>query len=133
MVWYSHLFQNFPQFIVIHTAKGFGIVNKTESSAESKYQSPQHATHLGLGINSASSTARREKLQLSTQCSCLQHLPSLFLSPWQFMQPWSSFFQQAGPYTHFSCCRQAFFELGYVSEAKPTLPKGFIITTMCCA
>ena len=30
MVWYSHLFQNFPQFIVIHTVKGFGVVNKTE-------------------------------------------------------------------------------------------------------
>ena len=30
MVWYSHLFQNFPQFVVIHTVKGFGIVNKSE-------------------------------------------------------------------------------------------------------
>ena len=30
MVWYSHLFQNFPQFIVIHTVQGFGIVNKAE-------------------------------------------------------------------------------------------------------
>ena len=30
MVWYSHLFQKFPQFIVIHTVKGFGIVNKAE-------------------------------------------------------------------------------------------------------
>ena len=30
MVWYSHLFQNFPQFIVIHTVKGFGIDNKEE-------------------------------------------------------------------------------------------------------
>ena len=30
MVWDSHLFQNFPQFIVIHTVKGFGIVNKEE-------------------------------------------------------------------------------------------------------
>ena len=29
-VWYSHLFQNFPQFIVIHTVKGFGVVNKPE-------------------------------------------------------------------------------------------------------
>ena len=29
-VWYSHLFQNFPQFVVIHTVKGFGIVNKAE-------------------------------------------------------------------------------------------------------
>ena len=30
VVWYSHLFQNFPQFIVIHTVKGFGIGNKAE-------------------------------------------------------------------------------------------------------
>ena len=30
VVWYSHLFQNSPQFIVIHTVKGFGIVNKAE-------------------------------------------------------------------------------------------------------
>ena len=30
MVWYAHLFQNFPQLIVIHTVKGFGIVNKAE-------------------------------------------------------------------------------------------------------
>ena len=32
MAWYSHLFKNFPQFVVIHTAKGFGvvIVNKAE-------------------------------------------------------------------------------------------------------
>ena len=30
MVWHSYLFQNFPQFIVNHTVKGFGIVNKAE-------------------------------------------------------------------------------------------------------
>ena len=30
MVWYSHLCQNFPQFIMIHTVKGFGIVNRAE-------------------------------------------------------------------------------------------------------
>jgi len=30
MVWYSHLFKNFPQFVVIHTVKGFGVVNKGE-------------------------------------------------------------------------------------------------------
>ena len=30
MVWYSILFQNFPQFIVVHIVKGFGIVNKAE-------------------------------------------------------------------------------------------------------
>ena len=30
MVWYSHPLKNFPQFIMIHTVKGFGIVNKAE-------------------------------------------------------------------------------------------------------
>src|SRR5574340_593482 len=30
VVWYSHLLKNFPQFLVIHTVKGFGIVNKAE-------------------------------------------------------------------------------------------------------
>ena len=30
MIWYSHLFQNFPQFIVLHAVKGFGIVSKAE-------------------------------------------------------------------------------------------------------
>ena len=30
MVWYSHLFQNFPLFVVIHTVKGLGVVNKAE-------------------------------------------------------------------------------------------------------
>ena len=28
MVWYAHLFQNFPQFVVIHTVKGFSVVNE---------------------------------------------------------------------------------------------------------
>ena len=31
MVWYFHLFKNFPQFVVIHTVKGFGVVNKAEA------------------------------------------------------------------------------------------------------
>ena len=31
VVWYAHLFQNFPQFVVIHTVKGFGIVYKAEA------------------------------------------------------------------------------------------------------
>ena len=30
MVWYPHLFKSFPQFIMIHTVKGFGIVDETE-------------------------------------------------------------------------------------------------------
>ena len=31
MVWYCHLFKNFPQFVVIHIVKGFGIINKAEN------------------------------------------------------------------------------------------------------
>ena len=30
MVWYSHLLKNFPQFVVVHTVKGFGVVSKGE-------------------------------------------------------------------------------------------------------
>ena len=30
VLWYSHLFQNFPQFVVIHTVKGFNVVNEAE-------------------------------------------------------------------------------------------------------
>ena len=30
VIWYSHLFKNFPQFVVIHTVKGFGVVNKAK-------------------------------------------------------------------------------------------------------
>ena len=33
MVWYSHLFKNFPQFVVIHTVKGLDVVNKAEVDA----------------------------------------------------------------------------------------------------
>ena len=34
MVWYSHLLKNFPQSVVIHTVKGFGVVNKVDVSLE---------------------------------------------------------------------------------------------------
>ena len=30
MIWYSHILKNFPQFVVIHTVKGFGVVNKAK-------------------------------------------------------------------------------------------------------
>ena len=39
VVWYSHLFQNFPQFVVIHTVKGFGIVNNAEIDVFLKFSS----------------------------------------------------------------------------------------------
>ena len=33
MVWYSHLLKNFPQFVMIHTVRGFGVINKAEIDA----------------------------------------------------------------------------------------------------
>ena len=38
VVWYSHFFKNFPQIFVIHTVKGFGIVNKSADSVAIKFQ-----------------------------------------------------------------------------------------------
>ena len=53
MVWYSQLLQNFPQFVVIHTVKGFGIVNKAEVDVflELSYffDDPAHVGHLISG------------------------------------------------------------------------------------
>ena len=37
MVWYSHLFKSFPQFVMIHTVKGFGVVNEIEVDIFLKY------------------------------------------------------------------------------------------------
>ena len=57
MVWYSPLFQNFPQFIVIHTVKGFGTVNKTTLVVESKklksllIKGKEESEKVGLKLN----------------------------------------------------------------------------------
>ena len=37
MVWFSHIFKNFPQFVVIHTVKGFGVINKAEADVFWKF------------------------------------------------------------------------------------------------
>ena len=65
VVWYSHLFQNFPQFIVIHTVKGFDIVNKAEIDVF---------------------------LELSCFCSMVQKMLVIwFLVPLPFLKPaWTS-------------------------------------------
>ena len=62
MVWYSHLLQNFPQFIVIHTVKGFGIVNKAEIDVFLElscfFNDPAHVGNLISGSSAFSKTAR---------------------------------------------------------------------------
>ena len=52
MFWYSHLFQNFPQFIVIHTVKGFGIVSKAEKELKSLLMKvKEESEKVGLKLN----------------------------------------------------------------------------------
>ena len=61
MVWYSHLFQNFPQFNVIHTVKGFGIVNKAEIDVFLElscfFHDPAHVGNLISGSSAFSKTS----------------------------------------------------------------------------
>ena len=61
MVWYSHLFQNFPEFIVIHTVKGFGIVNKAEINVFLKlswlFDDPADVSNLIPGSSAFSKTS----------------------------------------------------------------------------
>ena len=46
MVWYSHLFKYFPEFVVVHTVKGFGIVNKAELELFYFFDDPLDAGNL---------------------------------------------------------------------------------------
>ena len=61
MVSYSHLFQNFPQFIVIHTVKGFGINNKAEIDVFLElfcfYHDPEDVGNLISGSSAFSNTS----------------------------------------------------------------------------
>ena len=59
MLWYSHLFKNFPQFVVIHTVKGFGVVNKADVFLEisSFFYDPMDVDNF-VSCSSAFSTSR---------------------------------------------------------------------------
>ena len=57
MVWYSHLLKNFPQFIVIHTVKGFGIVNKAEVDVFHFFDDPADVGNLISGSSAFSKTS----------------------------------------------------------------------------
>ena len=61
MVWDSHLFKNFPQFVVVHTVKGFGIVNETEIDVFLKlswfFHDPADVVNLISGSSAFSKTS----------------------------------------------------------------------------
>ena len=64
MVWYSHLFQNFPQFVVIHTVKGFSAVNEAEVDVYLEFSSfSDDLTDVG-NLNSGSSTFSKSSLNI---------------------------------------------------------------------
>ena len=59
MVWYSHLFKNFPQLVVIHTVKGFGIVNKAEVDVFLELSCfPDNRTDVGSLISGSSAFSK---------------------------------------------------------------------------
>ena len=66
LVWYSSIFQNFPQFIVIHTVKGFGIVNKAEIDVFLELSCFFHnAADVGNLISGSSAFSQRDVLSLN--------------------------------------------------------------------
>ena len=81
MVWYSHLFQNFPQVIVTHTVKGFGIVNKAEMDVFLElscfFDDPADVGNLISGFSAFSKTSlniyflANSKMYLSILCANL--------------------------------------------------------------
>ena len=66
MVWYSHLFQNCPQFIVIHTVKGFGIVKKAEIDVflelSGVFSDPADVGNVIAGSSAFSKTSLKENI-----------------------------------------------------------------------
>ena len=68
MVWYSHLFQNFPKFIVIHTVKGFDIVNKAEIGVFLELSCVFHDPADVGNLISGSSVFSKTSLNLLSSC-----------------------------------------------------------------
>ena len=73
MVWYAHLLKTFPQFIMIHTVKGFGIVNKAEIDVFLElsffFDDPAYVANLISGSSAFSKTSKVKKLY---KMACLE-------------------------------------------------------------
>ena len=88
VVWYSHLFQNFPQFIVIHTVEGFGIVNIAEIDVFLElscfFGDPVDVGNLisGSSVFSKSSLNMWKFMVLVLLKHCLQNIKHYFASVW---------------------------------------------------
>ena len=99
MVWDSHLFQNFPQFIVIHTVKGFGIVSKAEIDVFLELSCFFHDPANVGNLISGSSAFSKTSLNLVPNRQFTLHL-SLVCRPLGFF----SFFKNVSTFTYFWLC-----------------------------
>ena len=88
VVWYSHLLKNFPQFIVIHTVKGFGIVNKAEVDIFRElscfFDNPTDVGNLISGSSAFSKTSlniRKFTVHILLK-PCLENFEHYFTSVW---------------------------------------------------
>ena len=70
MVWYSPLLKNFPQFVVIHTVKGFGVVNKADAFLELScfFDDAMDAGNLISGSSAFSKTSLNIYLEVHGSC-----------------------------------------------------------------
>ena len=72
MVWCSHLFKNFPQFVVIHTVKGFGVVNEAEVDVFLEFSSFFYDPADAGNLISGSSAFSKSSLNI---CEFMVHVP----------------------------------------------------------
>ena len=90
VVWYSHLLKNFPQFVVIHTVKGFGIINKTEANVFLKFPCFFYDPMDDGNMISGSSAFSKSSLYMwkfsvkMFYCYFLDYLFIYFWLPWSF-------------------------------------------------
>ena len=83
MVWYSHLFQSFPEFIVIHTVKGFGIVNKAEIDVFLEFSFFFYDT-VGVGILISGSSAFSKFASILSAALLQHHLSEFEIAQLEF-------------------------------------------------
>ena len=94
MVWYSHHFKNFPQFLVIHTVKGFSLVNETEVDVFLEFSCFLcDPTHVG-NLISGSSASLKHSLYVWKFSVHVQLKPSLENFEHHFASVWASLVAQ---------------------------------------